>query len=169
MERGLRVEAERVAALCDAAEIVARDLEDEAAADAARDRLRTQPLATLPPDEHIGPLLLPGERVLAIRPSALLERRQPTPGARTASGVGGTLYLTSRRLVLVARTALSFGLDAVQEVMLSGERLLILLRDGQGLTLAVPQPRLLRVELAAARAAAAGASSAAAVDQPAAR
>ena len=36
--------------------------------------------------------------------------------------------------------------------MLSGEQLMLLLRDGQGLTLEVPQPRLLRVELAAARA-----------------
>ena len=151
MDRGHPAREEPSASVCETAGFPSRDLEDEAAANAARERLRTSPLATLVPDGHIGPLLLPGERVLAIRWSALLERRQPTPRARTTGGLVGTLYLTSRRLVLVARTSLSFGLDAIQEVMLSGDRLFIALRDGQGLTLDVSEPRLFRVELAAAR------------------
>jgi hypothetical protein len=36
--------------------------------------------------------------------------------------------------------------------MLSGERLLLVLRDGRGASIDVSQPRLLRVEIAAARA-----------------
>lgn len=138
----------------DAGEILARALVDEAAADLARARYRTEPMAALPPDEQISPLLVPGERVVAIRRSALLERRQPMPGARATCGLAGTLYVTSRRLVLVGLASLSFGLGAIQEVILSGDRLLVVLRDGQGLTLEVRQSRLLRVELAAARAAA---------------
>lgn len=139
-------------ALRDAGEILARALADEAAADQARARYRTQPMGALPADEQISPLLVPGEGVVAIRRSALLERREPMPGAGATRGLAGTLYVTSRRLVLVGRASLSFGLGAIQEVMLSGDRLLIVLRDGQGLTLEVQQPRLLRVELAAARA-----------------
>jgi hypothetical protein len=148
------------AALRDAAAILARADEDEAAADAARARYRTRPLTTLPPDDSIGPLLVPGERVVAVRSSALLERRQPAPGAQPTAGahppagLAGRLYVTSRRLLLVGRLTLSYELQAVEEAMLSGERLLLLLRDGQGLTLEAAQPRLLRVEIAAARAAA---------------
>jgi hypothetical protein len=40
--------------------------------------------------------------------------------------------------------------------MLAGERLLIVMRDGEGVSLGVAQPRLLRVEIAAARVAASG-------------
>lgn len=139
-------------AVRDAGEILARALADEAAANLARARYRTQPITALPPDEQISPLLVPGERLLAVRRPALLERRQPMPGARGTTGLAGTLYVTSRRLVLIGRASLSFGLCAIQEVILSGDRLLVVLRDGQGLTLEVQQPRLLRVEIAAARA-----------------
>lgn len=140
-------------ALRDAEEILARAAADEAAADTARARYRNAPMPALPADERIGPLLVPGERVLAVHSSALLERRQPAPGARARAGLAGTLYLTSRRVVLVGRMTLSYELGAIAEVMLAGERLLLLLHDGQGLTLEVTQPRLLRVEIAAARAA----------------
>lgn len=40
--------------------------------------------------------------------------------------------------------------------MLSGEQLLLVMRGGQGAALSVAQPRLLRVEIAAARALARG-------------
>jgi hypothetical protein len=152
--------AEEGAALRDADDILARAVADEAAAGAARERYRTRPMAAVEPDERIGPLLLPGECVVAVRRSALVERRQPAPGIRAPTGLGGALYVTSRRLVLVGRPSLSFGLGSIQEVMLSGDRLLLVLRDGQGLTIEVQEPRLLRVELAAARAGQVG-------DQPA--
>jgi hypothetical protein len=47
----------------------------------------------------------------------------------------------------------SFRLDAIRDVILSGDQLLVVLCDGQGVTVRVRQPRLLRVEIAAARAA----------------
>ena len=140
------------AALRDAGEILARAARDETAADAARARYRTQPMPALPPDDRIGPLLAPGERVVAVRQSALVERRQLAPGVHPPAGLGGRLYVTSRRLVLIGRLTLKYDLLEIEEAMLSGEQLMLLLRDGQGLTLEVPQPRLLRVELAAARA-----------------
>ncbi len=96
-------------------------------------------------------MLVAGERLVGMRPGALLERRQPAPGRRATSGLEGTLYLTTRRIILAGRSSLSFGLDTIRDVMLTGDQLLVLLCDGQGLTLRVPQPRLLRVELAAAR------------------
>jgi hypothetical protein len=154
------------AALRDADDVLARAVADEAAAGAARERYRTRPMAAVDPDERIGPLLLPGEHVVAVRRSALLERRQPEPGTRAATGLAGALYVTSHRLVLVGRTSLSFGLGSIQDVMLSGDRLLLVLRDGQGLALDVQQPRLLRVELAAVRAAVQSGSQWAAPDQP---
>jgi hypothetical protein len=49
---------------------------------------------------------------------------------------------------------LAIALEEIEEVGLSGERLLLVLRDGKGVWLEAPQPRLLRVEIAAARAAA---------------
>ena len=143
-------------ALRDAAAILARAQADEAAADAARERYRTQPMAALDPDARIGPLLVSGERVLAVRRSAIVDRREPVLGSDEPSGVAGDLYLTSRRLVLVGRRTLSFELDGIEEVMLAGERLLIVMRDGEGVSLGVAQPRLLRVEIAAARVAAGG-------------
>ena len=86
----------------------------------------------------------------------MLDRRQPVLGSDVPCGLAGDLYVTSRRLVLVGRYTLSFDLADIEEAMLSGERLLFVLRDGQGASLDVDRPRLLRVELAAARAAARG-------------
>ena len=140
------------AALRDAAEILARAQADEAAADEARTRYRGQAMTSLDPDVRIAPLLAPGETVLAMRHSAMVDRRQPATGAGALAGLGGDLYLTSRRLVLVGRHTLSFDLDEIEEVMLAGERLLLVLRDGRGASLDVDRPRLLRVELAVARA-----------------
>ena len=143
-------------ALRDAAEILAGAEVDEAAADQARERYRTQPMATLEPDSRIAPLLAPGEQVVAVRRSAVLDRRQPVLGSDAPTGLTGDLYLTSRRLVLVGRYTLSFDLEAIEEAMLSGEQLLLVMRDGEGASLGVAQPRLMRVEIAAARLAARG-------------
>ncbi len=140
-------------ALMDAGQIVARAAADEAEADEARARIRREGLPDLPPDERIAPLLQPGERVVAVRHAALLDRREPAPGERLTPGVAGELYVTSRRLVLVGRLTLSLGLDAVADAVVSGGRLLLVLRDGHGVTLQAAGPRLLWVEIAAARAA----------------
>jgi hypothetical protein len=138
-------------ALRDAAEILARALADEAAAHEARESYRTQPIAALEPDARIGPLLAPGEQVLAKRGSAFVDRRQPAPGSSEPSGLAGDLYLTSRRLVLVGPHPLAFDLGEIEEAMLSGDQLLLVMRGGQGAALSVAQPRLLRVDIAAAR------------------
>ena len=88
--------------------------------------------------------------------SAVLDRRQPVLGSDAPTGLTGDLYLTSRRLVLVGRYTLSFDLEAIEEAMLSGEQLLLVMRDGEGASLGVTQPRLMRVEIAATRLAARG-------------
>ena len=145
------------AALADAADIVERAAADEAAADAARLRLRRDGLPALQPDARIAPLLEPGERLVAVSHDALLDRREPAPGERVApgvAGVAGELYVTSRRLVLVGRLTISVPLDAIADVVVAGGRLLLVLRDGHGVALQVAGPRLLWVEIAAVRASA---------------
>ena len=142
------------AALADAGDIVARVAADEAAADEARLRFRREGLPALPPDACIAPVLDPDEQVVAVRHAALLDRRAPSPGTRLTPGLAGELYVTSRRLLLLGRVTLSFELDAIEDAVLSGERLLVVLRDGHGVALQVAGPRLLWVEIAAARASA---------------
>ena len=132
---------------------------DQAAADAARARFRSDGLPCLPPDERIAPLLQWDERVVAVHPAALLDRREPAHGVLAGSGVAGDLYVTSRRLVLVGRLRLTVELAAIDDACLAGERLLLVLHDGHGVALDVAWPRLLRVEISSARAAARAASA----------
>jgi hypothetical protein len=146
-------------AIRDAAWILARVAADEAATALARDRYRTEPMQALEPDARIAPLLAPDERLLAVRRSVVLDRRQSTTHADFAIGVAGSLYMTARRLILVGRLTLAFNLEDIDEAVLSGERLLLVLRDGNGVSLDVAQPRLLRVEIATARASARGGSA----------
>jgi hypothetical protein len=129
-----------------------RNGDDEQAASAARARYRTQPMPALEPDRAIGRHLEPGERLLAVRRRAILERRQRHEPA--AQGLVGDLYLTSARLVHLGRFSLTFRLDEIEQVVLSGSRLLLVMREGAGVSLEVDDPRLLRVEIATARAAA---------------
>jgi hypothetical protein len=159
------------AALADAGEIVQRAVADEAAADEARARFRRDGPPPLPPDDRIAPLLDPDERLVALRHVAMLDRREPSPGTRLTLGVAGELYVTSRRLVLVGRLTLSFELDTIEDAVVSGERLMLVLHDGHGIALQIAQPRLLWVEIAAARglARSAQASGPGAGSQPAAR
>jgi len=127
--------------------------EDEAAAEEARLRYRNQPMVELEPDPAIAPLLRPGEALLAIRRGARCERRQDEsrPGG---TGLRGDLYLTSARLELLGQVSIGIELDSIDEVLVCSERLLLMMRDGTGITLDVEWPRLLRVEIAMARAAA---------------
>ncbi len=136
----------------DAAEILARVSADEVAADRARERYRVDEMPALEPDARIAPLLGSHECVLAVRRSAQLDRRQPIPRPDAPLGLAGDLYLTSRRLVLVGRQVLSFDLGEIEEIGVSGERLLLVMSGGAGVSLDVEQPRLLRVEIATARA-----------------
>ena len=113
-------------------------------------------MPALEPDARIAPLLAPDEHLFAVRRSVMLDRYPSRSGSDLPIGVGGDLYLTARRLVLLGRIALSFDLDEIEEVGLSGERLLLVMRNGSSVSLDVAEPRLLRVEIGSARAAARG-------------
>ncbi|MGZ6299308.1 MAG: hypothetical protein ACXWMN_02295 [Candidatus Limnocylindria bacterium] len=139
-------------ALRDASAIAERIAADDASADEARQRYREVGIAPLEPDERLAALLGPDEHSLAVRRSVALDRRQPPPSPEPA-GLAGDLYLTSRRLVLLGHHNLEIDLEEIEEAALSGETLLLALRDGTGVTLQVTQPRLLRVQIAAARSA----------------
>ncbi len=104
------------------------------------------------PDDRIAPLLGPGEHVLAVRHSVVLDRRRPPPRSDGQASLAGDLYVTSRRLVLVGRVTLAFDLDEVEDAVVSGERVLLVMGDGRGAALDAAHPRQLRVEIATARA-----------------
>jgi hypothetical protein len=125
---------------------------DQAAADEARVRYRRRGVESLDPDERIGPILDPGEQLVAVRRSAVAYRAE-TPGSVATPPIVVDLYVTSRRLVLAGPDVTFIDLAVLDEAVVSHERLLIVLRDGVGLVLEVEQPRLLRVEIATARAA----------------
>ena len=133
-------------ALRDAAAAASRAEADEAAAAELRERLRDGSLETIEPDETIRPHLGEGELVHGLRASAILK----APGGDRALGYGGTLYLTSRRLVHVGQVLLTVQLSDIVETSLAAERLLLSLHDGEGFTLEIDQPRLFRTEIAAA-------------------
>jgi hypothetical protein len=68
---------------------------------------------------------------------------------------GGTLYLTSQRLLHKGQSVREVELADITETGVALERLLLVdLADGSDLAIEIDQPRLLRVQLAAARAAA---------------
>jgi hypothetical protein len=139
-------------ALRDAAEIVRRATDDEAAASEARARYRTAAPGRLELDARTAAILDGDEWLIAERPSAILDRRAPRPGEYVGAGLAGQLLVTSRRLIFAGRQVVKIDLVKVEEIVLSGERLLVVMRDGVGFTLDVEQPRLLRVQISAARA-----------------
>jgi hypothetical protein len=139
-------------AIRDAAEIVARAAADEAAADRARGEYLTRSMPALAPDDRIAPLLGADEHLLAVRRSAVLDRRRPPPRASSPESLAGDLYVTSRRIVLLGRLTLAIGLDEIEDAVVAGERILLAMGGGKGAALDVARPRQLRVEIATARA-----------------
>jgi hypothetical protein len=138
--------AERVTA-CDAAT-------DQAAADEARLRYRRRGVAPIQPDEfdqRILPTLEPGEALVAMRRSAVVSHTGSVESRAQPGPVD--VYVTTRRLLLAGSDVQAFDLASLDQAVVSDERLLLALCDGVGLTLEVDWPRLLRVEIAAARAA----------------
>jgi hypothetical protein len=133
-------------ALRDATETASRIEADEAAALEVRDRLHAASLPTMEPDGVVDAHLLDGELVHGLRARAILK----APGDDRALGYGGTLYLTSRRLVHIGQVTVNVQLRDIVETAIAGERLLVTLSDGEGLILDIDRPRLLRTELAAA-------------------
>lgn len=153
---GVELEPGRLEDPTEGDDALARVLADEAAATAARLRFRRGPLPVLSPDDRIAPLLEDGERILALRREALVDRREPSAGRWWSPGVQGDLYVTSRRLIMLGRVTLTFELGAVEDALVSGERLLLVLAGGRGVMVEAPCPRLLWAEITAARAQEAG-------------
>ena len=135
-----------------AAAIVERAAADEAAADRARNEYRTRAMRALVPDSRIAPLLGPDEQLLAVCRSVVLDRHRPPPGTSELPSLAGDLYVTSRRLLLLGPLTLVIELTAIEDAVVSGERILLVMADGRGAALESSRPRQLRVEIATARA-----------------
>ena len=118
----------------------------------ARRRLREQGIVPIEADCRVGVMLGQDELLVAVRRAVALERRRPCPP--DPAGLGGDLYVTTRRLLHLGQRPIAYELDAIREVVVAGDQLLLVLDDGMGLAISVDDPRLLRVEIAAARAAA---------------
>jgi hypothetical protein len=112
-------------------------------------RLREQGVVTIEPDDAVGALLDRGECVVAVRRSVCLERRAGSVGP--AAGISGDLYVTSRRLLHLGRTTVEYQLGEIREVVVANGALMLLVGADRGLMIRVPDPRLLRVQIAAAR------------------
>jgi hypothetical protein len=134
-------------ALRDAAAVAERAAADEADAALARERLRDGPLPTIEPDDGVVAHLTAGECVHDLRTRAILR----TPGGESTLGYGGSLYLTSRRLVHLGQVNVTVQLTDIVETSLAGERLLLTLPRGEGMSLDVERPRHFRAHLAAAQ------------------
>lgn len=122
---------------------------DERAATDARARYRADGIAPLASDAQLLPHLADGELMLAMRPNSLLEDCGPSERSENPR-TGGALYLTNRRLLQLGRNSTSIELRLIEELALAGERLLVTLRDGHGFAIDLPEPRLFRVQIAAA-------------------
>ena len=125
------------------------DLEDEALATAARARYRTDGIVGITADHLVSAQLVRDEQLLAVRHSVSVERL--SDGAQAP--VLGPLAITTERLLMLDPEPVTLAsLDELDDVTLVTDRLLVMLTSGAGFTISAPQPKLLRVELAAARA-----------------
>ena len=134
----------------DAEEILLRAHEDERDAIEARTRYRAHGLPVLEVDGPIAERLRADETAIDARTSAVVSRHLRGDGTEDFPG---RLYLTTQRLIVVGGAPLDVELSQVEELALAGERLLITLRDGTGLSIDASRPRLMRVQIAAALAA----------------
>jgi hypothetical protein len=150
---GTRIPADSTS-VRDAQRIAERIARDETLADEARERYRTDGLPELEPSALLG-LLNPGERLHAVHRMAMLETGwRGTTGTDPNLPHGGTLYVTSQRLVHRGTEDGTWSFADIDEMAVALERLLLVrMRDGSDLAIEVDQPRLLRVQLAAALAA----------------
>ena len=135
----------------DAEEILLRIRQDEAEADEARIRYRVEGLPSVDVDGLAAERLRPGEAAVDVRSSAVVTRHLLGDGT---DELAGQLVLTTQRLLVVGHARLEVELGDIDELTLAGERLLVTLRDGTGLSIDASRPRLLRVQIAALREAA---------------
>jgi hypothetical protein len=144
-DTGVQSPSEEGPALRDASATADRIADDERQAAIARERLRDHALDAIEPDGVVTTHLESGEVVHSSRRSAILG----APGER-GLGYGGSLYLTSRRLLHIGQVTMAVRLGDITETAVAGERLLVLLANAEGLSFDIDRPRLLRAELAAA-------------------
>jgi hypothetical protein len=130
-------------ALAGATSVVERIAEDEAAARDERARLETYGLLNLDPQPAIDGLR-DGEIVVDVRQATRVER---IPAGDTGE-ITGRLHLTTRRLILSGAAPLEVELSAIEELSLIGERLLVGLGNGGGLSFDIAAPRVFRVRAA---------------------
>jgi hypothetical protein len=129
---------------------VARDEpSDELAADELRRQLRERGIVPIEPDDGIRGLLDHGEAVVAIRRGASLERRA-RPRDR-GEGLPVTLYVTTHRLVALGPVLLAVPLAEIREMDVAAGAVRLVIERNRGVELGVPDPRVLRVEIAAAQ------------------
>lgn len=133
-------------ALRDATELLRRIEADEAEAQAVRERLRDRAPEPLPPDGVVEAHLRDAELAYDVRRATVLR----SPGSERGLGYGGTLYLTSERLIHLGGISVNIELLDIAETSLAGERLLLTLSNGDGVSLEVDRPRTLRARMAAA-------------------
>jgi hypothetical protein len=127
-----------------------RDREqDAAAATVARARFRAEGPDTLPADPRIARLMVQGELLVAKRGEVAVDRRQASLRDRPV----GDLYVTSERLILVGSSAITIALEDIEDAALIGDCVLLMLTGGAAIAIEADRPRLLRVQIAAARAA----------------
>jgi hypothetical protein len=136
-----------LAAVRDAEDILRRSQDDERDALAARARYQAEGLPRIEADTDLAHRLRVDESVVDVHSWAVVNRQPIEAGGEIFPG---RLYLTTRRLMLLGQRHLELELDAIDEIALAGERLLVTLRDASGLTIEAARPRFLRVQIAAA-------------------
>lgn len=124
---------------------------DDEEAIAARRRYRNHGIEPIAPDPCIGALLEPAELVLACHRWVALDRHERTTVEAPSASVRGDLYVTTARLVHVGPQVDVVELDDIEDAALVGDRVLLVTRGGAGITVDTDRPRLLRVQMAAAR------------------
>lgn len=125
---------------------------EDASVDDARRRLRDQGVVAIEPDERIGVMLAPGERVVAVRRAISVERRKDIRDPELA--LHGDLYVTTTRLVCLGQVPIDVPLAEISEAIVAAGALRLIVGDGRGVEIRTGDPYLLRVEISAAREAA---------------
>lgn len=120
---------------------------DRTEAAAARSRYRAVGLVPIAADPGVDKELAHGEWLVAHRPSVRIDRRHHGDELRPS----GDLYVTSERVVVLGQGSISIALDEIDDAGLLGGTLVLMLRGGNSVTVETNRPRLLRVQIAAAR------------------
>lgn len=122
--------------------------EDEALAAAARARFRNGRRDGVEADDELRGALDDGEDVVATGDGAVVYN-----GVRGGRRVDGPLAVTTTRLIAVGPPATTIAsLDDMDDAIVATGQLHVTVTDGSGFTVETPYPRLLRVQLAEARA-----------------